>query len=210
MTTLLSTAYWPNLHYFYYVLHSEKVCIEAYEYYQKQSYRNRCEILTANGPLKLSIPVKHLAHKEFTKDIEISYNENWQIKHWRAIVSAYKNSPYFEHFEDEVKTIYSKQVKFLLDYNTQQLDLLFKIMRIKKDIYLSSNYAETSFELIDQREHIHPKLDVGTDKVVAEVLQKPYYQTFEAKMAFVPNRSTLDLLFNTGLDSLDYLGFKRS
>jgi hypothetical protein len=210
MTTLLSTAYWPNLHYFYYLLHSEKICIEAYEYYQKQSYRNRCEILTANGPLKLSIPVKHLAHKELTKDIEISYKENWQVKHWRAIVSAYKNSPYFEHFEDELKTIYSKQVKFLLDYNTQQLDLLFKIMRIKKDIYLSSNYAEASFELIDQRERIHPKLDTGSDSVVAEILQKPYYQTFEAKMAFVPNRSTLDLLFNTGIDCLDYLGFKRS
>lgn len=205
MTSLLSTAYWPNLHYFYYVLHSEKVCIEAHEHYQKQSYRNRCEIVSANGILNLSIPVKHLAHKEFVKDVEISYQENWQAKHWRAIVSAYKNSPYFEHFEEEIKAFYTHPTKFLLDYNTRQLELLCKLLRIDKNIYLSSTYVEASGEFNDKRAHIHPKLDHRTDKTVSEILIKPYYQTFEAKMAFVPNMSALDLIFNKGLGSIDYL-----
>lgn len=209
MKSLLSCAYWPNLEYFYYVLHSEKICIELNENYQKQSFRNRCQILSANGPLNLSIPVKHLAQKELSKEIEISYKENWQVKHWRAIISAYKNSPYFEHFEDEIKSLYNLQPKLLLDYNTLQLQALFKLLRIKKDIHFSINYQVKPFEYIDRRESIHPKIDFRKNEETKKILLRPYYQTFEAKLDFVPNLSVLDLLFNKGLEMLEYLEYSK-
>src|SRR4051812_10738280 len=114
---VLSTAYWPNLHYFYYILHSEQVFIEKHEHYQKQSFRNRTQILTANGVLDLSIPVVKKHDKELISTIEISYAEPWQIKHWRAISSAYKNSPYLEFFEDEIKTLYEEKPVYLLEFN---------------------------------------------------------------------------------------------
>src|SRR5688500_13554879 len=97
-SVVLSTAYWPNLPYFYYLLNSEKVFVEHHEHYHKQSFRNRTKILTANGVLELSIPVVKKYDKEIINTIEISYAEAWQIKHWRAISSSYKNSPYFEFF----------------------------------------------------------------------------------------------------------------
>ena len=109
MNPLLSTAYWPNLHYFYYLINSDSITIESFENYHKQSYRNRTQILTANGKLNLSIPIKNLNTKELIKDIEIAYQENWQINHWRAITSAYKNSPYFEFFEDEINYFYRRR-----------------------------------------------------------------------------------------------------
>lgn len=207
MKTILSTAYWPNLHYLYWFLHSEKTVIDVYEHYQKQSFRNRCQIMTANGPLNLSIPVKHLATKEFTADIEISYQEKWQIKHWRAIVSAYKNSPYFEHFEDELKLMYQNEPNLLVDFNVSQLRLILKLLRLKKEIALSTSYIEAEETDNDLRESIHPKLDFRSDKIVASVLMNPYYQTFEAKMKFVPNLSILDLLFNIGLETCAYLNY---
>lgn len=204
MNSLLSTAYWPNLHYFYYLLNSDTVCMEQFENFQKQSYRNRTTILSANGPLDLSIPVSKKNIKELTKDIEISYQENWQIKHWRAIESAYRNSPYFEHFEAEVSDLYATKHFLLLDFNLKQLELIFKILRIKKSIALTTAYEHERAGFIDLREKIHPKIDFRLDTLALDRLEKPYYQTFEAKFDFVENLSILDLLFNTGLETLGY------
>src|SRR3954467_9744925 len=121
MNALLSTAYWPNTHYFFYVLNSPGFFIEQHENYQKQSFRNRTQILSANGPLDLSIPIKKKAPREYVKDVEINYKESWQSNHWRAITSAYKNSPYFDYFEEEIKYFYETPFELLLEYNNQQL-----------------------------------------------------------------------------------------
>ncbi|MGZ4098932.1 MAG: WbqC family protein, partial [Bacteroidia bacterium] len=134
MDVLLSTAYWPNLHYFYYVLNADKVRIEKQEHYQKQSFRNRMQLLSANGILDLSIPVKKNNDNGLIPGIEISYKEPWQIKHWRAITSAYNNSPYFEYFEDDLKGFYEHEYQYLFDYNMQQLKTILRILKTKKEI----------------------------------------------------------------------------
>jgi len=205
MNVLLSTAYWPNLHYFYYLLNTEVITIECCENYQKQSFRNRTQILTANGKLDLSIPIKNLSPKQPIKEVEISYQENWQINHWRAITSAYKNSPYFDFFEDEIYYFYSKPFKFLMDYNLEQLYLIFKLLKLKKEIALTSNYEKDPLNQFDLRDSIHPKIEFNEDVNVAQLLKTPYYQTFEAKFDFNPNLSILDLLFNKGLETKAYL-----
>lgn len=205
MTALLTTAYLPNLHYFFYVLNTEIVFIEQFEHYQKQSFRNRTQILSSNGVLDLVIPVEKKATKELTKDISISYTEKWQIKHWRAITSAYKNSPYFDFFEDELKYFYENKFELLCDFNLQQLHLLLKILKQKKEIQFTSAYEKTPETILDLRQVIHPKLDFKTDERVSNILQKNYYQTFENKFSFIPNLSVLDLIFNTGLEAVRYL-----
>lgn len=201
-------AYWPNLHYFYYVLHSEIVLIEQHEHYQKQSYRNRTRILSANGALDLSIPVLKKAPKELSRDVEISYQEAWQMKHWRAIVSAYSNSPYFEHFESEIFPFYSQRYASLLELNLTQLETLLKLLKVKKDIQLTEGYHKIVGNVTDLRELIHPKKQPDHSDPAYSKLSQPYYQTFESKFEFVPNLSILDLLFNEGLQTLDYLGSK--
>lgn len=205
MNVVFASAYWPNLHYFCYLLHADKVLIEQYDHYSKQSYRNRCEILSANGKLDLSIPVKKTSKKEFTKDIQISYTENWQAKHWRALTSAYKNSPYFEFFEDEIKIFYTTQFDFLLNYNYKQLQTVFKLLKLKKEVGLTNSFEKDRLEYTDLRETIHPKINFQNDSQVKQVLEKPYYQTFQEKFPFQANLSILDLLFNEGLGSLEYL-----
>ena len=205
MNVLLSTAYWPNLHYFYYVLNADVVSIEQFENYQKQSFRNRTQILTANGPLDLSIPVKKNGLKALVKDVEICYKENWHIKHWRAITSAYKNSPYFDYFEDEIKYFYENKFDLLLGYNLKQMQLVLKLLKVKKEILLTSSYEKEDAGAINLRESIHPKIALKDDTAAYETLSRPYYQTFSGKFDFSPNPGILDLLFNKGLDTLDYL-----
>ena len=105
-SVLLPTAYLPPIHYFSLLLKSETVFIEQHEHFVKQTYRSRCDILSSNGILSLSIPLQKKGDKELISEKRISYAEEWQMKHWRAITSAYKNSAYFEYFEDDFKPFY--------------------------------------------------------------------------------------------------------
>ena len=205
MNVLLVTSYWPNLHYFFYVLNASIINIEQFDNYSKQSYRNRTQILSANGILNLSIPIKKNKSEKVLNSIEISYKEDWQKNHWRAITSAYKNSPYFDFFEEDLKVFYSNKYNLLIDYNTDQLKFIIKVLKQKKNIQLTKQYESNPESVIDLRTIIHPKQSYLSDKLVANKLDQSYYQTFENKISFTPNLSILDLLFNKGLHTIDYL-----
>ena len=205
MNVLLVTSYWPNLHYFFYVLNASIINIEQFDNYSKQSYRNRTQILSANGVLNLSIPIKKNKSEKVVNAIEISYKEDWQKNHWRAITSAYKNSPYFDFFEEDLKVFYSNKYNLLIDYNTDQIKFIIKVLKQKKNIQLTKQYERNPDSVIDLRTIIHPKQSYLSDKLVANKLDQSYYQTFENKISFTPNLSILDLLFNKGLHTIDYL-----
>jgi len=205
MRVLLSSAYWPNLQYFYYLLNHDFIIIEQFDNYQKQSYRNRTQILAANGPLSLFLPITKNLPKVLVKDIQISHVENWEHKHWGAIKSAYGKAPYFEFFADEIAALYETKHDSLLEFNLAQIACVFRILRIKKKIELSSAFVASPQEVIDMRETIHPKSEIAFDTPVGKILSQPYYQTFGEKFSFVPNLSILDLLFNKGLAAIDYL-----
>ena len=203
-TVLLSTAYLPPLHYFYYLLNAEKIIIETQEHFVKQTYRNRCEILSANGKLSLSIPLLKSADKTLISKKQISYSENWQKVHWRAITSAYKNTPYFEYFENDFKPFYENKFEFLFDYNLQLTQTIFKILRKKKEISFTKTF-EKETGLFDLRETVHPK----NNSIKIEALVVPYRQAFSDKLGFTKNLSVIDLLFNKGLETKDFLAVKQ-
>ena len=194
-SVLLSTAYLPNIQYLSQVLNYNTVVIEKHEYFTKQTYRNRCEILTSNGKLSLSIPLVKQADKEFIADKKISYAEDWQKQHWRAITSAYKNSPYFEFFVDEFRSFYENKYELLFDYNTQLLQTILHILRVKKQIEFTNQYDLNPVNFLDLR--------ILSDKNnTATLFTKPYYQVFADKLGFTPNLSCLDALFNIGLETV--------
>lgn len=189
---LLPTAYLPGLHYLKHVLKAETIVLEAHEHFVKQTHRNRCEILTANGRLALSIPLVKQADKEITAHKRISYAENWQQQHWRTISSAYKNSPYFEFFEDDLRPFYEQKYELLLDYNTALLKTILHILRVKKQIRFTEGYEPEPFGIIDLRD---------ADEQMAAAPVKPHYQVFSIGAAFVPGLSCIDALFNIGLET---------
>lgn len=193
---LLSTAYLPSVSYLSQVINHDNIVLEKHENFVKQTYRNRCEIVTANGKLSLSIPLIKQADKELISGKKISYAEDWQKQHWRAITSAYKNSPYFEFFEDEFKTFYENKYEFLFDYNTQLLQTVLNILRIKKQIEFTSHFEIIPNNIIDLRH-----LSEISNSNVADI--NPYYQVFADKLGFTPNVSCLDALFNIGLNTIN-------
>lgn len=194
VTALFSTAYLAPVEYFQYLKTAGKVCIEQHEYYQKQSYRSRCRIATANGIMDLSIPVEKLNHT-FIRDIRISGHSDWQTQHWRSIEAAYNSSPFFEYYADDFRPFFEKKWLFLWDFNMELLHKTLDLLDIETEILLTETYKpQTGEETLDLRESIHPKK-------AASLPSKPYYQVFAAKFGFIPNLSIMDLLFNMGNES---------
>lgn len=200
---LLSTAYLPNIQYFTKVLFGKQIIIEVHDTYEKQSYRNRTTIFGANGPLDLVIPVKRpQGNHTKTCDVLLDYDMPWHQIHWKAIVSAYRHSPFFEIFEEEIKPLYQTKLKYLIDWNFTLLDALMDMIDREKHYSRSEQYLDHLDDKIgDYRNSIHPKKRM--QKPDPDFKSLPYFQVFTEKHGFQSNLSFIDLLFNEGSQAID-------
>lgn len=199
---LLSTAYFPPVHYMALFARSDEVLIEKEENYIKQTFRNRCYILSANGPLALSVPVLlGSLHKTALKDIRIDYSKRWQQIHTRGITSSYKSSVYYLYYSDMIEKVINGNYKYLIDLNTDALEIILTITGLTTKVSYTSAFENAGAEGYDFRYEITPK-----KKIQSSIHNlKEYYQVFKNKSGFVPGLSILDLIFNTGPDSISYL-----
>ena len=200
MPILLPTAYFPPISYISGCLHSEQVLIERFETYPKQTIRNHCNIYGPNGRQTLSIPVlKVNGNHTLTKDIRIATSTPWQRLHWRSIETAYNNSPFFLFYQDEFEKVFEKQFDFLLDLNTLLLEIIFSILRIEKRIGFTDSFMKIPEGIDDYREVSNKK------KVSSKDAFPPYNQVFSPKYGFIADLSIIDLIFNVGPESGEFL-----
>lgn len=190
---VLSTAYLPSIEYFAFIAKSEVFFMEDAETYQKQSYRNRANIMTAGGVQMLILPTRHETQRSCIRDVRIDYKCPWQLKHWRAIESAYSGTPYFLYFRDFLYPFFERKYEFLLDYNLALTEALLQLFKIKKAPVFTGTFEKEYHERLDLRNLIHPKK--------ASLFQEtPYHQVFDDRFPFTGNLSVIDLLFNAGPD----------
>ncbi len=195
MRIVIEPQYLPSIAYFCALRKAEQIDLEIFEYYQKQSYRNRCYINTSQGKMLLSVPVKHLG-KQIFKDVRIDYSENWVDVHWRSIASAYGKAPFFEYFAESFQKILYQKPVFLLDLNINLMTNCLKILGWQKVWFFSEKYVDLSPDLVDLRSAIHPK---KTGKIKDFYKPCPYWQVFGNK--FEENLSVIDLIFCEGRQS---------
>ncbi len=196
MTGHFSTAYLPPIDWFRHALGCNTICLEQYESWQKQTYRNRCYILGPNGVQMLNIPILHNEHKGVIGTVEISYVENWQRTHWQAIKTAYGSAPFFEILGPELEEFYSRKITRLFDWNLQLIKLILNWLVVDKDITLAESWQPVVQN--DFREAFHPKRK-------SESSFTAYPQVFTIEGGFAPNLSIIDLLFNEGPAAFDFL-----
>lgn len=203
-SALFSTAYLAPIQYYSKFLIYGNIFIEKFEHYSKQSYRNRCTIMSANGLLNLSIPVKRESDiKVHTKDIRIDNDKRWASIHWRAIESAYRSSPFYIYYAEDLQAILNKKYEFLIDLNLELQDLLVSLLGVKANIQYTSDYKSVTAPFDDYSQSIHPK---ERFKIADNTfIQEPYYQVFEQKYGFKENLSIIDLLFNMGTSATEIL-----
>lgn len=193
----LSTAYLGPIQQYAKMEHFNEVYMEGAENYVKQTYRNRCVIAAANGPLPLSVPiVKPDNLKCLTRDIRISDHGNWRHLHWNALVSAYNMSPFFEYYADDFAPFYERRYDFLIDFNEALRAKICELIDLQPRVRYTESYLPTVVN--DFREAIRPRHPVPD----ATFRNVPYYQVFQEKFGFQPNLSIVDLLFNMGPESL--------
>lgn len=200
-TVYLSSAYLAPVQYYSKLLRYDRICIEQYDHYEKQSYRNRCVIASPQGELTLSIPVVKPAPKCAMKDVRISDHGNWRRLHWNALEAAYNNTPFFEYYKDDFHPFYERRYEFLADFNEDLFCLVGELIDLHPQWERTSVYkARLDAHEVDLRDSIHPKRDFRTDDPAFS--PRPYYQVFESRFGFLPNLSIVDLLFNMGPESL--------
>jgi len=201
MSIYLSSAYLAPIEYYAILYNCSDICIERYENYIKQTYRNRCNILSANGIMPLTIPVESTGGKKcLIKDMCIAEHGNWRHLHWNALISAYNSTPFFEYYQDDFHPFYEKKYKFLFDFNEEFREMICGLIDdVHTSVAYTEEYERNKESIYDFRENISPKKDWKLYN--PDYISVPYYQVFSERYGFVENLSIVDLLFNMGNES---------
>lgn len=207
---ILSTAYFPPVEYFALLardmtLSADRVIpssakIEACESYQKQSWRNRCLIMSASGTEMLQVPIIHGKSRLIT-DIRIEYSTPWVTRTERTLDSAYHTSAFYDHYRDGIFEILESREESLFELNMKIINYFLEKTGIVCNIVKTTDFETEVPD--DWREKIHPKRQ---NSILEELgLEKPYFQVFSGKYGFIKGLSIMDLLFNEGPDSILFL-----
>jgi hypothetical protein len=197
---VLPMFYLPPVAYFTKInTYKPDILIESKEHFPKQTYRNRTNIYSPDGVLALTVPVvKGSKLHTPIKDVKISYDFKWQRQHWMGLETCYRRSAYFEYYEDDFAPFYQKHFTYLFDYNEQLLQMLLKFIKIQLPLQFTETYEAEYPALHDYRNAISTKKEF-------EFEQKPYFQVFDERNGFIKNLSIVDLLFNQGPQTINYL-----
>ncbi len=204
-TLLIESQYAGNIHYYARMLHHGKVLMERHEHFQKASFRNRCYIAMPDGVMRLSIPMqKGRSNRRTINEMKISYEWDWQKHHWNSFMAAYRSSPYFEYYEDDLYALYTRKMVYLLDFNEHICHFVLEAINAKSliDIQYTEEFEKKYDEskVLDFRSAILPSKERSRPDSLFEA--PVYHQVFEKKTGFLPNLSIFDLLFAEGPKAL--------
>jgi hypothetical protein len=205
MTLITDLQYFPSSILYKIANRASNILFEQYDFYQKMSFRNRCQIAGSQGRVDLSIPLeKGRDQKTLMKDVRIAGSYRWQDQHWKTLLACYSRSPWFEFYRDDLDLLYRKSFQFLLDWNMACFEWTGRVLAIPARVSLTDVYHPAYEESgwLDQRGKLLPKNIADT----AHWPPLPYRQVFGEITGFIPNLSILDLLFCEGQRSKALLG----
>jgi hypothetical protein len=198
----VETQYLPPISEFVRMRSFSHITIYGEENFRKSTWRNRCRIIGANRIILLSIPITGgRGVRVKTKDVRIANDQPWQRSHWRSIVAAYGKSSFFIFYEEKFRKIYEKQFEFLIDVNSELLQVCFEILRWEKDIVLHPSNKYPLPEAVKSK--IPDKKIVASNDPTSKIFK--YHQVFQSKHGFITDLSIIDLIFNLGNEASNYL-----
>jgi len=196
---ILHPTYFPSIETFVAIVSASSVVFEICDNYQKQTYRNRCYIYAANGKLQLSVPVIYTQkNRQFYQDVQIANTYNWQDIHFKSLESAYRTSPFYEYYIDDLKPLFTKQYDSILEFNLACFEVICDALQLDITINKTTEFKKNYTDNLDLRGLVNAKKDTAPQF-------DNYTQVFSPKHGYINNLSILDLLFNEGPSALSYL-----
>ncbi|RZJ72338.1 MAG: hypothetical protein EOO45_11075 [Flavobacterium sp.] len=199
MDILIHPTYFPSISHFVAMVQADSITFETEDNFQKQTNRNRMYIYSPNGTQLLNIPVKHShadAHQKF-KDTKLETAFDWQKQHFKSLEAAYRASPFFEYFEDDIRPLFEKKHTYMMDLNFQAMEIITGCLGMDFSYTKTAEYFHDVSGVQDYRYLVNGKKDTAQFE--------PYTQVFGEKHGFINNLSILDLLFNEGRYAMEYL-----
>ncbi len=195
---LLQPTYFSPIIQYIAIAKSNEIVFEVEDNFQKQTYRNRCYIYTANGKHLLNVPIQHnKGEKQKTIAIKIDYKDDWHKQHIKTLQTAYSSSPYFEFYIDDLLPVLEKRFTHLLDLNIKCHEFVMDALQLEIPHKKTTEYVK-EIEYSDLRH-----LAVAKSNNLFNL--ERYIQVFEQNHGFISNLSILDLLFMEGPNALNYL-----
>ena len=208
-TALLQTTYFGPIQWYQKLYRYDQTLIEQYDSYQKQTYRNRCVIATANGLQALTVPVEHNVQRSTfsvqCKDLRISDHNQWRRVHWNALQSAYSESPFFDYYADDIRPFFEKKYEFLVDFNEAIRQTVCDLLDIQPKVEYTSSFLSPLTSHLSPLDDFREVINAKHPQADADFQPRRYWQVFEGKHGFHANLSILDLLFNMGNEAVFYL-----
>lgn len=199
MDIIVHPTYFPNISHFVGMAKANSLTFEVKDNFQKQTYRNRTYIYGANGKLLLNIPVIHTQNnRQKYRDVKIANYSKWQNLHWKSLQSAYRTSPFFEFYEDDIQPLFQLNPDFILDFNFKCMEVVSNCLQLELKFEKTLEFQKTVHDKTDLRHLVNAKKE-------QRFQFEPYPQVFKEKHGFMGNLSILDLLFNEGTNALNYL-----
>lgn len=202
MKTVIHPTYFPSIaHFTAMVKPGVELVMEIEDNFQKQTYRNRLYIYGANGRQSLIVPIKHCGtNRQKYKDVKIENSFHWQKQHWKSLQTAYRTSPFFEFYEDDIAPFFKEKHDFLMDMNFKAMELIAECLQLELT-FEKTTVFEKQLQVTEMRD-LRFLVEAKKEK---DFPFEHYTQVFENKHGFIKNLSILDLLFNEGPNTVDYL-----
>lgn len=199
MTIIIHPTYFPSIATFVAIAKAERVVLEIQDNYQKQTYRNRCYIYAANGKLQLSVPVVFSQkNRQKYSNVAIANNYDWQENHWKSLESAYRTSPYYEFYADELQSLFTETFNTILKFNLKCFEVICNCLQLEINCTKTEIFEKEHQNIKDYRNLVNARKPIETPL-------NNYIQVFASKHGYLNNLSILDLLFNEGPNALNYL-----
>lgn len=191
----------PNIYWWAHIQNAATLALDGTEHFEKMTYRNKYFINGSNGGIQLSIPLLHgREQRTIMQQVRIDNKQRWQTQHWRTLVSVYKRTPYFEHYEPVLQNLYTQNFDLLIDFNLASIKWLQKELHFGFTITYTDDYQKEYTDVTDLRRVMKP----GSEKHSLQGTQ-PYQQVFAERNGFLPNLSMLDVLFAEGPYAVQWL-----
>lgn len=193
---LIELQYFGTISWYLTSLRYKSIVVEAHEHFEKSTYRNRCYIASPQGRLRLTIPLLHGRNQRSKyAEVKIDYSHNWQKVHWNSLCFCYRNSPYFEYYEDRLAPFFHDRQQRLFDFNRRLMFLMLELLGLDLKPEFTSLYERNpASDIVDFRSRIIPNQSQQETKPFPLV----YRQVFQERTGFLADLSIIDLLFNEG------------